>query len=319
LEAGARLAERVKEQGREELARVIQAVAEARLDAMLDGAGAAARAGQGAVVVLDAASGAVRAMVGGRDYRASPFNRASQARRQPGSAFKPFIFAAALERGATPEERVADTALTLGGWSPGNGAWRARGEISLEEALVHSVNTSAVRVLARAGGAREAGALAQRMGLAGPFANDATLALGTGEVTLVDLVAAYAPFANGGMRVVPHAIAAARAGGQGVALTRPAPERVLSPEIAAAMRRMLEAAVARGTGQAAALPGRVAGGKTGTTQEFRDAWFVGFVGGFAGGVVIGVWIGNDDARPMREVRGGTLPARLFREIAEALP
>jgi penicillin-binding protein 1A len=297
----------------------IQAHAEARLDALLDGAGASARAGQGAVVVLDAATGAVRAMVGGRDYRTSPFNRATQARRQPGSAFKPFVYAAALERGATPGERVADTPLSLGGWSPGNGAWRARGEITIEDALAHSVNTASVRVLQRAGGAREAAALAQRLGLPGPFANDATLALGTGEVTLLDLAAAYAPFANGGMRVVPHAIAAARAEGRAVALTRPAPERVLSPEIAAAMRRMLEAVVARGTGQAGAVPGRGVGGKTGTTQEFRDAWFIGFVGGFSGAHIIAVWLGNDDARPMREVRGGTLPARLFREIAEALP
>jgi penicillin-binding protein 1A len=293
----------------------IQAVAEARLDALLDGAGVAARVGQGAVVVLDAASGAVRAMVGGRDYRASPFNRATQARRQPGSAFKPFVYAAAIERGAAPEERVADTPLTLGGWSPGNGGWRARGEVTLEEAFAQSVNTAAVRVLQRAGGPREVAALAQRLGLPGAFANDATLALGTGEVTLLDLAAAYAPFVNGGLRVVPHAIAQARAEGRAVALTRPVPERVLAAETAWAMRRMLEAVVARGTGQAAALPGRAIGGKTGTTQEFRDAWFV----GFAGGVVIGVWLGNDDARPMREVRGGSLPARLFREIAEALP
>ncbi|WP_270939119.1 transglycosylase domain-containing protein, partial [Falsiroseomonas oryzae] len=191
----------------------MQAVVEQRLEALLAGPGARARVGQGAVVVMEAATGNVRAMAGGRDYRATQFNRAVQARRQPGSAFKPFVFLAALERGATPADPVADGPLTLGGWSPGNGEWRSRGEISLEDALAHSVNTAAVRVLARGGGAREAAAVARRFGLPGPFPNDATLALGTGEVTLLDLTAAYAAFANGGLLPVPRGLASARADG----------------------------------------------------------------------------------------------------------
>jgi penicillin-binding protein 1A len=293
----------------------LQAVVEARLEALLAGPGARARVGQGAVVVMEAATGAVRAMAGGRDYRASQFNRATQARRQPGSAFKPFVFAAALERGATAGEMVADGPLTLGGWSPGNGEWRPRGEITLEEALAHSVNTSAVRVLARAGGARAVADVARRFGLAGPFPNDATLALGTGEVTLLELVAGYAAFANGGLRPEPRALAAARADGQALALPAPITQRVLPAEQAAAIRRMLEAVVSRGTGRAAQPPGgRAVAGKTGTTQDFRDAWFI----GFTGGLVIGVWLGNDGGAPMAEVRGGTLPARLFREIVEGI-
>lgn len=293
----------------------IQSVVEARLEALLAGPGARARVGQGAVVVMEAATGNVRAMAGGRDWRSSQFNRATQARRQPGSVFKPFVFLAALERGASPGDAVSDGPLTLSGWSPGNGEWRMRGEISLEDALAHSVNTAAVRVLGRAGGAREAAAVARRFGLAGPFPNDATLALGTGEATLLELTAAYAAFANGGLRPVPRGLAAARADGRGVPVAPPAATRATSADHAAAMRRMLEAVVARGTGRAAQPPrARPVAGKTGTTQDFRDAWFV----GFAGPLVIGVWLGNDDGSAMLEVRGGTLPARLVREILEGL-
>jgi penicillin-binding protein 1A len=291
----------------------LQAAVEARLEALLAGPGRAAGVAQGAVVAIDAASGAVRAMVGGRDYRTSPFNRATQARRQPGSAFKPFVFLAAIEAGASPEDSVADTPLTLAGWSPGNGGWRARGAITLEEALAHSVNTAAVRVMQRAGGPRPVAAVAQRLGLPGPFPREASIALGTTEVTLLDLVAAYAAFANGGRRVAPHGIAEARAEGRPVAWLPPAPAQVIAPEAAAAMRRMLAAAVAQGTGRAAALPGVAVAGKTGTTQDNRDAWFV----GMAHAMVLGVWLGNDDATPMEGVAGGGLPARLFREILEA--
>ncbi|HYI84026.1 MAG TPA: PBP1A family penicillin-binding protein [Acetobacteraceae bacterium] len=302
----------------------LQAVAEARLEALLAGAGARAGVSQGAVVVLDSATGAVRAMVGGRDYRESQFNRAVDARRQPGSAFKPFVYLAALETGMRPEEAVADGPLTLGAWSPGNGQWRPRGELSVEESLAQSVNTAAVRVLLRAGGPRAAVATARRLGLEGRLPLDASLALGTGEAGLLELAVAFAAFANGGYRLEPYGIASAATGGGGgrarpVPLRAP-PRRVMEPAEAEAMRGMLEAVVFRGTGRAAALPGRVVGGKTGTTQEFRDAWFVGFVGrpgSTAAPLVIGVWLGNDDGRPMSEVRGGTLPARLFREVAEA--
>jgi penicillin-binding protein 1A len=293
----------------------IQAVVEARLAALLAGAGARARVGQGAVIVMEAATGNIRAMAGGRDHRQSQFNRATQARRQPGSAFKPFVFLAALERGASPSDTVSDGPIRLGGWSPGNGAWQPRGEITLEEALVHSVNTAAVRVLQRGGGVRGVGDVAGRFGLMGPFPNDATLALGTGEVTLLDLATAYAAFANGGLLPTPRGVAAARADGRPVPIAPPALRRATEPAHAQAMRRMLEAVVARGTGRAAQpAGGPVVAGKTGTTQDFRDAWFV----GFAGGLVIAVWLGNDDGSPMAEVAGGTLPARLFHDILQEL-
>ena len=294
---------------------MLQAAAEARIDAILTGPGTpGGRAGvhQGAVVAMDATTGAVRAMAGGKDYRNSSFNRATQARRQPGSAIKPFIFLAALEAGIGPQDMIADTALNLGGWSPSNGPWRARGEISVEEALAHSVNTSAVRLLQRAGGYRKVADVARRAGLDGPFPRDATIALGTGEVTLLDLVAAYAPFANGGFRVEPFGVAEAKAEGRPWPLPRPDPARAFSAEHMEAMRSMMAAVVARGTGRAAAIPGRTVIGKTGTTQEYRDAWFI----GISGGLVMGVWLGNDDGVPMDNVAGGGLPARLFREILE---
>ncbi|MFT8244060.1 transglycosylase domain-containing protein [Roseomonas sp. BN140053] len=292
-----------------------QQVAEAKLRALLENQGARANVGEGAVVVLDATSGAVRAMVGGGDYRTSQFNRAVDARRQPGSAFKPFVALAALEAGMDLSDTVSDAPLSLGSWSPGNGTWRTRGAVSIEEMLAGSVNTAAVRTLLRAGGPGPATAVAQRLGLTGPFPNDATLALGTGQATLLQLAAAYASFSNGGLRVEPFGLLATRVGTATRVLPQPTPARVLDPDHAAAIRRALTAVVTRGTGRAAAVAGRAVAGKTGTTQDFRDAWFI----GFSGRSVIGVWLGNDDASPMEEVSGGSLPARLFHEVLEALP
>ncbi|GGJ17581.1 transglycosylase domain-containing protein [Neoroseomonas lacus] len=291
----------------------LQAAVEARLEAMLASQGRPAGVSQGAVVAIEAGSGAVRAMAGGRDYRASPFNRATQARRQPGSAFKPFVYLAAIEAGGRPDDMVSDGPISLGGWSPGNGHWRTRGEISIEDALAFSVNTAAVRVMQRAGGARAVAAVAQRLGLPGPFPRDASIALGTAEVTLLDLVAAYAPFANGGRRIAPFGVAEARAEGRPIAWLPPAPAPVITAEAAEAMRRMMGATVSRGTGRAAAVVGIVVAGKTGTTQDNRDAWFI----GIAGGLVMGIWLGNDDATPMDGVAGGGLPARLFHDILDS--
>jgi penicillin-binding protein 1A len=278
-----------------------QAVAETRLAALLNGPGLAANIGQGAVVILDAASGAVRAMVGGRNYRDGPFNRSVLARRQPGSAFKPFVWLTALETGMTPDDTVLDAPIRIGSWSPVDFERRFLGEITLEEALAQSINTAAVRLLLHSGGANAVAATAARLGIADRLPKNASLALGTGEVGLLELTAAYAPFFNGGYRVVPF----------GLDRFPHQPEPVISSEEAAMMVRMLDAVVSRGTGHAADLPGRVVGGKTGTTQDSRDAWFIGCVRG----VLIGIWLGNDDNTPMKGVSGGTMPARLFRDIA----
>ncbi|HEY4171502.1 MAG TPA: penicillin-binding transpeptidase domain-containing protein, partial [Rhodopila sp.] len=278
-----------------------QAVAEGRLAALLNGPGVADNVGEGAVIVLDAATGAVRAMVGGRNYRSSPYNRAVLARRQPGSAFKPFVWLTAVEAGMTPEDTVLDGPIRVGNWSPQDFERRYLGEITLEEALAQSINTASVRLLLRSGGAGAVAATAARLGIADKLPREASLALGTGEVGLMELTAAYAAFFNGGNRVVPFGLERMAHG----------PVRVISSADAAKMARMLGAVVSRGTGRAAAVSGRVVAGKTGTTQDFRDAWFVGSVNG----TLIGVWMGNDDDRPMKGVMGGGLPARLFHEIA----
>jgi len=289
----------------------LQASVESKLTSLLDGPGAAAGAGQGAVVVLDGASGAVRAMAGGHDRRASRFNRAVQARRQPGSAFKPFVWLAALEQGARPDDPVMDAPIHIGGWSPVNFDGRYRGEVTLEDALAESLNSVAVRLMQQAGGPRAVAAVAHRLGIAEPLPDNFSLALGTGEVGLLDLTGAYASFCNGGLWVTPGAIESVAAGGRTTEPSRGAPRRVVSPDLAAMMVRMMAAVVARGSGRAAAIPGRLVVGKTGTTQDFRDAWFL----GCTGGSVIGVWLGNDDNRPMQDVTGGSLPARLFHNIA----
>jgi len=282
----------------------LQQAAETRLAALLDGSGAAAGVTQGAVVALDAASGAVRAMVGGRDYRQSSYNRAVLARRQPGSAFKPFVWLAALQKGVRPDDTVQDAPIRIGTWSPADFERRYLGDISVEEALAQSINTASVRLLLQAGGPRAVARVAASLGIADKLPNDASLALGTGEVGLLELVAAYAAFRNGGARVTPYAFEAARTPAQ--------PE--IDPDLAAMMARMLTAVVTRGTGRAAAVAGHAVGGKTGTTQDYRDAWFIGWIDE----EIIGVWLGNDDNRPMKSVQGGSLPARLFHDIAATL-
>jgi penicillin-binding protein 1A len=281
----------------------LQAVAEARLTALLNGPGAVAGVTQGAVVALDAATGAVRAMVGGRDYRQSLFNRAVQARRQPGSAFKPFVWLAALEKGVVPDDTVLDAPIRIGNWSPADFERQYLGEITVEEALAQSINTAAVRLLQQAGGPRAVAREAALLGIADKLPNDASLALGTGEVGLLELAAAYATFFNGGERVTPF----------GVDALRVLPRSVIDPDLAAMMVRMLTAVVSRGTGRVAAVPGHLVAGKTGTTQDYRDAWFIGRLDG----EIIGIWLGNDDNRPMKSVQGGGLPARLFHDIAVA--
>lgn len=281
----------------------MQIAAESALSTVLDGPGSAAGVGQGAVVVLDAATGAVRVMVGGRDYRDSNFNRAVNAHRQPGSAFKPFVWLTALENGMTPTDTVLDAPVRVGNWQPENFEREYRGEITLDDALAHSVNTVSVRLMQRFGGPKPVAATAARLGITSKLPADASLALGTGEVGLLELTAAYAPFFNGGFRVVPFAVE-----------SQEAPEPVIRPEDAAMMAGMMASVVNRGTGKAAALPGRAVAGKTGTTSDYRDAWFIGSVNG----MMIGVWMGNDDNASMKNVVGGGLPARLFHDVVAAV-
>jgi len=297
-----------------------QHAAEQALRQTLDGEARTRHATQGAVVVL-APDGAVRAMVGGRDYYTSQFNRAVQARRQPGSAFKPIVYLAGLEAGLRPDSVLPDAPVTVRGWTPRNYDGRYRGNVTLTDALAQSLNTVAVRVAEHAGRSRVA-KVARRLGLTEVDSADPSLALGTTEVSPLDLTAAYATIANGGTAAFPHGVARILDREGRVLYRRQSagtPPRVIKRHDAMALRAMLRAAVTDGTGHAAQPPsasGLLAFGKTGTTQDFRDAWFVGFVQSTATGriAVAGVWIGDDHATPMDQVTGGTLPARAFQTL-----
>jgi penicillin-binding protein 1A len=268
---------------------------------------------QGAVVVL-APDGAVKALVGGRDYQQSQFNRATQAQRQPGSAFKPFVFLAAMEAGGTPDDMVRDQPISIGGWKPGNFRDRFYGDVTMREALARSLNSVAVQLTHRHG-AKAVARTAERLGITADLRPDLSISLGTSEVTLLELTAAYAPFANGGMGVLPHGISEIK-DRQGRVLYRRSgqgPGRVIEATPAIRMYDMLRTVVEAGTGRAARLDDRAAAGKTGTSQDFHDAWFVGYTADY----VAGVWFGNDDQKPMKGVTGGTLPAKLWHDIMVA--
>ncbi len=270
---------------------------------------------QVAAVLLDS-EGAVRAMVGGRDYRASQFNRATQAVRQPGSAFKPFIFLAALEQGASVSTRVMDAPVSVGSWKPKNYKNKYKGEVGFKEALALSLNSAAVRVQERAG----RGAVrvtARRMGLNTKLTAGPALALGVDAVSPLTLAGSYAPFANGGLRVSPHGIkSVVTADNQTVYESGPAYDGLAAdPRAIEGVNEMMRAVPSWGTGKAAALDRHIAHGKTGTTQNSRDAWFA----GHANGLTTIVWVGRDNYAPMKDasgkpVTGGTAPAIIWREV-----
>ncbi|EME70569.1 membrane carboxypeptidase [Paramagnetospirillum caucaseum] len=291
----------------------LQRKVEADLKAMMAGPGAKAKAGQGAVVVMSP-DGAVRALTGGKDYDDSQFNRATQGLRQPGSSFKPFVYLTAMEKGRTPDDVYDDAPIKLGNWSPGNYTGKYLGPIPLRQALAESVNTIAVRLVEEMGPARVI-ATARRLGVTSELRGDATLALGTSEVSLLELTTAYAALANGGFGVTAFGVSH---------ITDPAGKmlyqrqgggfgQVVSPSALARMHDMMGAVITQGSGKAARLD-RPAAGKTGTTQDYRDAWFMGFTGDF----VAGVWMGNDDYRvEMKKVTGGGLPAQLWKQVMTA--
>ncbi len=266
-----------------------------------------------AALVAMAPDGAVRALVGGRDYALSPFNRATQAYRQPGSAFKPIVYLAGLEAGLTPATRFVDAPLQVAGWEPRNYSGRFQGEMTLRQALAQSVNTIAVRVSEYAGRERVI-ATARRIGITSDLAPTPSLALGVSEISLLELTGAYAAIGNGGFGVWPYGIQRIedRDGRVLYARSGSGPGRVIAAADAADLTDMLSEVIATGTGKAARMS-RPAAGKTGTSQNARDAWFV----GFTADLVAGVWMGNDDERPMSSVTGGGAPARLWKGFVTA--
>lgn len=287
----------------------LQRLAEKRLRAALAKDGKARRISQAALVSMSP-DGSVRALVGGRDYGASQFNRAFQALRQPGSAFKLFVYLAAMENGLTPDDQFVDGPLRIGKWRPRNYGGNYLGSVTLREAMARSVNTVAVQVSERVGRGKVIDS-ARRLGITSPLKSHPSLALGASEVSLVELTAAYGVIANGGVAVWPHGISEIRERGGRVLYRRTdgAAAQVVDPDAVRRTNELLRAVVAWGSGKAANLVRPVAG-KTGTSQGFRDAWFV----GYTNELVTGVWMGNDDSSPMKKVTGGSQPARLWRDF-----
>lgn len=288
----------------------LQRLANQQVERVLAGRGKAMRASQAALVSIDN-DGGIRALVGGRSYPASQFNRATKARRQPGSVFKPFVYLAALEAGMTPDTITYDLPLTIGNWSPRNDNGTNVGALTLRQALSQSVNTVAVR-LATEIGLPKVAEVAHRLGVQSTLREDPSLALGTSELTLMELVGAYGVLASGGRDVRPHIIRRVLLSSGRVLFAYAENERrqLLAPRTVGAINDMLNAALVAGTGRRAAIPRHPAAGKTGTTQDYRDAWFVGYTAHLA----TGVWVGNDDDSPMARVMGGNLPAEIWRAV-----
>jgi len=291
----------------------MQGEAEQALTEELNAKGAKFGVEQGALVAVDP-SGAVKAMVGGRNYAESQFNRAVAAKRQPGSSFKPFVYLAALEKGLTPDTVREDAPISVKGWNPENYSREYFGPVTLTKALALSLNTVAVR-LGLEVGPKAVVAVAHRLGIASDLDPVPSIALGSSEVTPLEMVCAYAAFANGGVGVQPHVIARVRtANGKQLYARRNASfGRVIDPQYVAMMNQMMQETLLTGTARKAELPGWQAAGKTGTSQDWRDAWFL----GYTSYLVAGVWLGNDDSSPTKKVSGGNLPVEIWSRFMKA--
>ena len=290
----------------------IQKVADAALETSLAEFGRDYKVKQGGVVVMEP-NGTLRAMVGGRDYGESQFNRATDALRQPGSSFKPFVYTVALMNGMKPSTIVQDAPICLGNWCPQNYGRSYMGSITLQTALQHSLNTVAVR-LAERFGRKKIVDLAHQMGLRTPLPISAPLPLGAAEVTLFDMTSAYAVFANAGRSVYPHAVVEMRIGNGDVVWRfdrdAPKPIQIIPTQQLYDINNMLNNVVENGTGRRARLVNSKVAGKTGTTNAYRDAWFMAFTGNY----VCGVWFGNDDYAMMNKMTGGSLPAMTWQKV-----
>ena len=273
--------------------------------------GGPAKAAQAALVCMDE-GGAIRALVGGVDYGQSQFNRAVRARRQPGSAFKPFVYLAAIEAGLSPRTIRTDRPMVIRGWMPRNYSGKYTGKVSLQDALARSINTVAAG-LAKEVGIKKVISTARRLGISSPLHRNPSISLGTAEVSLLELTGAYTPFMNGGFSVIPHVITRIRSTHGKVLFERSGsgPRRIIKPQHVAAMNTMLRAVITYGTGKRARM-NRTVAGKTGTSQGFRDAWFI----GYSGDLSAGVWVGNDDGSGMNKVTGGGLPARIWKAFMQ---
>jgi penicillin-binding protein 1A len=285
----------------------LQANAEKSLEEELAQKGDKNGVAQGAMVAMTP-GGAVRAMVGGRSYADSQFNRAVAAKRQPGSAFKPFVYLTALEHGLTPDTVREDKPINVKGWQPENYGHEYFGPVTLTKALALSLNTVSVRLTLEVTPLAVV-RTAHRLGIASKLEPNVSIALGTSEVSMLELVGAYAPFANGGYALIPHVIEKIAAANGKVLYSRNSQQlgRIIEARYVTMMNTMMAETLTIGTAHKAALPGWPAAGKTGTSQDFRDAWFI----GYTAHLVTGIWLGNDDGTPTKHVTGGSLPVEIW--------
>jgi penicillin-binding protein 1A len=292
----------------------LQAGAEKALLDELNAKGAKFDVEQGAMVVMTP-QGAVRALVGGKNYADSQFNRAVAARRQPGSAFKPFVYLTALERGLTPETIREDKPIEVKGWKPENYTHEYLGPVTLQKALANSLNTVSVRLTMEVG-PQAVVRTAHRLGIASKLEPNASIALGTSEVSVMELVSAYVPFANGGIAVAPHVIDKVRIANGNKLIYKafnPGLGRVIDDRHVAMMNQMMQETLTSGTARKAALAGWPSAGKSGTSQDYRDAWFI----GYTGHLVTGVWLGNDDNTSTKKLTGSAMPADIWNHFMTA--
>lgn len=291
----------------------LQSVAEASIIDELAAKSVKFNVTQGALVAMTP-DGAVRAMVGGRNYAESQYNRAVTARRQPGSAFKPFVYLTAIEAGLTPESIRQDAPLDVKGWKPENYTHEYFGAVTLTQALAMSLNTVAVR-LGLEVGPKNVVRTAHRLGISSKLDANASIALGTSEVSVIELVGAYAAFANGGLGVSPHVVNKIRTNEGKVLYVRQPDQlgQMIEPRHVAMMNTMMQETLLSGTARKAEIPGWTAAGKTGTSQDFRDAWFI----GYTSNLVTGVWLGNDDNSPTKKATGGGLPVEVWSRFMKA--
>ena len=285
----------------------LQSVAEAAIIDELAAKSVKFNVSQGALVAMTP-DGAVRAMVGGRNYSESQYNRAVTAKRQPGSSFKPFVYLTALEQGLTPDTMRQDAPIEVKGWRPENYTHEYFGSVTLTQALAMSLNTVAIR-LGLEVGPKNVVRTAHRLGISSKLEPNASIALGTSEVSVVELVGAYAPFANGGLAVTPHVVTRIKTLGGKLLYMRQPEERnqVIDARYVGMMNAMMRETLISGTAKKAEIPGWPAAGKTGTSQDYRDAWFI----GYTANLVTGVWLGNDDNSPTKKATGGGLPVEVW--------
>ncbi|MBV1702849.1 MAG: PBP1A family penicillin-binding protein [Hyphomicrobiales bacterium] len=291
----------------------LQHIAETTLEANVAKVGAKLHISQGAMVAMKP-DGSIVSLVGGVSYADSQFNRAVSAKRQPGSSFKPFVYLTAIEGGLTPDTYRKDAPINVRGWKPSDFEKHFEGDVTLRHALAQSINTVSVR-LALEFGPRAVIQTAHRLGILSQLQPNASIALGTSEVTPLELVSAYAPFANGGIAVLPHIIKDVHTTDGKVLYRFKGADlgRVVAPQNVAMMNDMMTQVVRAGTARRAQLPAWQIAGKTGTSQNFHDAWFI----GYSSQLITGVWVGNDDNSPMRGVTGGSLPALIWHNYMQA--